>query len=130
MNTGQRTNGHRPTVEYEIVEIVCEEAMILITPTKGGDPSIFGQVALKMSGSFTVYAYTKLDAKGREYFVGYKIACKGGYGSSTNPPRERVLRLVREWQRGVSSRLCQRPVAMYLQGVYHEEQREKALQAH
>jgi hypothetical protein len=67
-------NGHRPATKHEIVEVICEEAMILITPTKGGDPTIFGQVALKIAGSFTVYAYTKLDSKGREQFIGYKIA--------------------------------------------------------
>jgi hypothetical protein len=67
-------NGHRPVTEHEIVEIHCEEAMILITPTKGCDPTVFGQVALKMSGSFTVYAYIRPDAKGRPCFVGYKIA--------------------------------------------------------
>ena len=68
-------NGHKsPIKEHVIVEIPCEEAMILITPTKGGDPTIFGQVALRLAGTFTVYAYTKTDARGQEWFVGYKIA--------------------------------------------------------
>ena len=68
-------NGHKPPVkEHVITEVVCEEAMILITPTKGGDPTIFGQVALRLAGTFTVYAYTKTDARGQECFVGYKIA--------------------------------------------------------
>ena len=68
-------NGHKPqTKEHVIAEVSCEEAMILITPTKGGDPNMFGQVALRLSGYFTVYAYTKMDAQGQEWFVGYKIA--------------------------------------------------------
>jgi hypothetical protein len=68
-------NGVKPPLkEHIITEVLCEEAFILITPTKGGDPTIFGQVALKMAGSFTVYAYTRMDGNGEEYFVGYKIA--------------------------------------------------------
>jgi hypothetical protein len=67
-------NGHKPPItEHQIAAILCEEALILITPTKGGDPTISGQVALKISGSFTVYAYTKPDATGQQCFVGYKI---------------------------------------------------------
>lgn len=68
-------NGHKPPLkEHVITEVVCEEALILIPPTKGGDPTIFGQVALRLASSFTVYAYTKTDATGQEWFVGYKIA--------------------------------------------------------
>jgi hypothetical protein len=67
-------NGHKPPLkEHVITEVACEEAMILITPTKGGDPTIFSQVALRLTGSFTVYAYTKIDAQGQEWLVGYKI---------------------------------------------------------
>ena len=67
-------NGHKPPVkEYVIREMVCEEALILITPTKGGDPTTFGQVALCLAGSFKVYAYSMTDAKGQEKFIGYKI---------------------------------------------------------
>src|SRR5262249_50875601 len=65
---GGMHNGPKPPIqEHVITEVACEEAMILITPTKGGDPSIFGQVALRMAGTFTIYAYSKTDAHGQEW---------------------------------------------------------------
>ncbi len=54
-------------------EICCEEALIVITATKGGNPDTFNQVALVFPGSCRVYAYTTTDSEGNQYLVGYKL---------------------------------------------------------
>ena len=54
-------------------ELCCEEALIVITAIKGGNPETFNQVALIFPGSCRIYTYTTTDSKGNEYLVGYKI---------------------------------------------------------
>jgi hypothetical protein len=53
--------------------LLCDEVLILVTVTKGGDPQRHEQLALVFPGSCRVYAYTRLDPHGQHVLKGYKI---------------------------------------------------------
>ena len=71
---GKDFKASQPFTHRLVSELCCEEALIVITPTKGGNPETFNQVALVFPGSCRIYAYTTMDNQGNEYLVGYKIA--------------------------------------------------------
>ena len=59
--------------EILVGELLCDEVLILVTVTKGGDPQRHEQLALVFPGSCRVYAYTRLDPHGQHVLKGYKI---------------------------------------------------------
>jgi hypothetical protein len=70
---GMESKTSQPLTRTLLSELCCEEALIVITATKGGNPETFNQVALVFPGTCRIYAYTTKDSQGNTYLVGYKI---------------------------------------------------------